>query len=389
MAAIDGQAVAQAALAALRAGDAAKAQELFGQLMTNGRGAAFAWLGLGYARRDLGDAGGAMAAADEALRLEPRNLRALILKADLLAGSGDMPSSSSFYAAALRAAPTAGQIPADLQAELARARAAVERHAADYERHLRDALAAKGVETGDSRFGHSLDILFGKRQVYVQQPRNYYFPNLPQAQFYDRADFPWLDGIEAAAADIRAELIEVLKEEGAFTPYVEAGINRPSNDYQGMLGNPAWSAFYLWKNGEPVPENAARCPRTMAALDAAPLSRIPNRTPSILFSLLKPGARIPPHNGLINTRLICHLPLIVPQGCGFRVGNDTRQWREGEAWLFDDTIEHEAWNDSAETRVILLFDVWRPELSDEERTAVAAMFEAIDAFTGKKPEWEI
>ena len=113
-----------------------------------------------------------------------------------------------------------------------------------------------------------------------------------------------------------------------------------------MLNNPAWSAFYLWKNGEVVPENAARCPRTMQALQDVPLARVPNRSPSILFSLLQPGAHIPPHNGLVNTRLICHLPLLVPGQCTFRVGNEMRDWQKGNAWLFDDTIEHEAWNRS-------------------------------------------
>ena len=114
-----------------------------------------------------------------------------------------------------------------------------------------------------------------------------------------------------------------------------------------------------------------------------------NRSPSILFSLLRPGARIPPHTGFVNTRLICHLPLIVPEGCHFRVGNEVRKWVEGQAWVFDDTMEHEAWNDSGETRVILLFEIWRPELTIEERGLVNAMFEAIDTHSGRKPAWEI
>jgi aspartyl/asparaginyl beta-hydroxylase (cupin superfamily) len=71
------------------------------------------------------------------------------------------------------------------------------------------------------------------------------------------------------------------------------------------------------------------------------------------------------------------------------VGNEVREWVEGKAWVFDDTIEHEAWNRSAQTRVILLFEVWRPELTDEERGLLCAMFEAIDAHSGRKPAWEI
>jgi len=181
----------------------------------------------------------------------------------------------------------------------------------------------------------------------------------------------------------------VMKQDTAFQPYVQGDPLRPRKSQDGMLNNPDWSAFYLWKNGQVVAENAARCPRTMAALAEVPLARIPGRTPSVLFSLMRPGAHIPAHNGFINTRLICHLPLIVPGQCSFRVGNDTREWAEGQAWLFDDTIEHEAWNRSDQTRVVLLFEVWRPELSEEERALVSAMFEAIDVEGGGAPAWEI
>jgi aspartyl/asparaginyl beta-hydroxylase (cupin superfamily) len=153
-----------------------------------------------------------------------------------------------------------------------------------------------------------------------------------------------------------------------------------------MTGNPDWSAFYLWRFGEIVPENAARCPRTMEVMAEAPLAAVTNRSPSVLFSLLRPGARIPPHTGLVNTRLICHLPLIVPPECGFRVGNDTRTPVEGKAWAFDDTMEHEAWNRNPDKlRVVLIFDVWRPELTAGERELVSALLQAVDRF-GALPE---
>ena len=157
------------------------------------------------------------------------------------------------------------------------------------------------------------------------------FPALPQIQFYANEQFPWLASVEAATDAIRAELLEVMQDPTAFSPYVTGHANRPRNDQQGMLNNPAWSAFYLWKNGEPVAGNAERCPRTLEALRDVPLAMVPNRSPSILFSLLKPGAHIPPHNGLVNTRLICHLPLVVPGRSRFRVGNETREWVEGRA----------------------------------------------------------
>ena len=196
-------------------------------------------------------------------------------------------------------------------------------------------------------------------------------------------------GFEAATGDIREELRAVMSGSPAFEPYVRSDPGRPLRDQAGMADNPDWGAFYLWKDGERIEENAARCPRTMRALESVPLCRVTNRSPSVLFSLLRPGAHIPAHNGMVNTRLICHLPLIVPPGCEFRVGNETRPWVEGKAWVFDDTIEHEAWNRSAETRVILLFEIWRPELAATERALVEAMFAAIDAHSGQKPQWEI
>ena len=337
---------------------------------------------------DLKDRPAALAAVDRALALEPGNLRALILKADLLAAEGDDRAASSFYLAALKSAPPPEQLPADLRGELGRAQALCARYAAQFEVFLKERLARQAGGKPGTRFAQSLDLLFGKKQIYFQQPRNYFFPELPQIQFYERSLFPWLDKVEAATADIRAELLEVLKDGSAFRPYVEADSRRPQGDEGGMLGNLDWSAFYLVKNGQTVAENAGRCPRTLAALGDAPLSRVPNRSPSVLFSLLRPGAHIPPHNGFVNTRLICHLPLMVPAKCEFRVGNETREWVEGKALIFDDTMEHEAWNRSGETRVVLLFDIWRPELTDEERSLVSAMFEAIDAHGGQSAAWE-
>lgn len=332
-----------------------------------------------------------IAAIDRLLAAEPRNLRALLMKADHLAAQGDPRSASSFYLAAIRSAPAQGQLPSDLIAQLRRAKEICDRYAAEYQSYLQQALTAKGFDPNVSsrRFAQSLDIVLGRKRIFLQEPKYYYFPGLPQLQFYDRAAFPWLEELEAATDAVREELLNVMQEPGAFAPYVQGKANRPHKEEAGMLNNPDWSAFYLWKNGELVAENAAHCPRTMAALKHAPLAYVPRRSPSILFSLLKPGAHIPPHNGLVNTRLICHLPLIAPEKCRFRVGNEMREWRQGHAWIFDDTIEHEAWNDSDQTRVILLFDVWRPELTEEERGLVTSLFEAIDAHSGGKMDWTI
>ena len=388
---IDARALAQSGVDALRRGDPHKARESFERAVAAGLADATTCLGLAYACRSLKEYSAAHAAIDKALALEPRNPRALILKADHLAAEGDERAASSFYLAAIKAAPPADQLPLELRQELGRAQAMCERYAAKFESFLHDRLRTQDLaeEPFAARFLRSLDILSGKKKVYYQQPRYYFFPELPQVQFYDRNAFPWLDKVEAATGEIRAELIEVLKDPSKFKPYVQGEPRRPHNEQEGMLNNPAWSAFYLWQEGHVVAENAARCPATMSALADAPLSRVKNRSPSVLFSLLRPGARIPPHTGFVNTRLICHLPLIVPRDCGFRVGNETRTPVEGKAWVFDDTMEHEAWNQSDQIRAILLFEVWRPELTQKERSLVSAMFEAIDAHTGEKAAWAI
>jgi aspartate beta-hydroxylase len=387
---LDPRKLAQTGMEALQRGDATHAKSCFQQLVEGKVADASIYLALAYACRSSGDSVSAGVAVDGALKLEPRNLRALLFKADLVSEGGDGRAASAFYLAAVKAASELDTLPADLRQAVERAQAVCDQHAGNLETMLREALDVQGVlVAAEDRFSQSLDILFGRKKAFFQEPRYYFFPGLPQIQFYDRQMFPWLDKVEAMTADIRAELVEILREQSAFKPYVQGDPARPQKDQAGMANNPDWSAFYLWKDGTIVAENAARCPKTMEAISEVPLAKAKGRTPSILFSMLRPGARIPPHNGFVNTRLICHLPLIVPPECGFRVGNETREWKEGKAWLFDDTIEHEAWNLSSQTRVILLFDVWRPELSIEERRQVTALLESVDQIGGGGQGWNL
>ena len=189
--------------------------------------------------------------------------------------------------------------------------------------------------------------------------------------------------MEDRTPDIQAELRTVLAEDQAsFRPYIERGAGHlGGQDHHHLLDNTDWSAFYLWKDGQKIEANCTRCPITTAALERVPLDFADGKCPSVLFSVLKPGAHIPPHNGMVNTRLICHLPLIVPGPAWLRVGSETHHWQEGRMVIFDDTIEHEAKNEADETRIVLLFDVWRPELSDQERREVATLLGAIDSFS--------
>ena len=370
--------------AALRRGDFPVARDSFERAAALDPNDFEAWLGAALSAKALGDHARAHAAADRALSLAPRSVRALIAKADICAAAGDTRAASSFYAAVIRNAPPIAQLSPEQQSDIRRAQEMRERYAREYESFLHEKLDAAGFDPADAsaRFRQSLDLMMGRKRIFLQQPQQYYFPGLPQIQFYERAMFPWLDAVEAATENIADELRDVLKNASLFQPYVEEDANRPRRDDDRMTNTEDWTAYYLWRDGKIVENQAARCPKTIRAMEGVPLCAIPGRTPSVLFSQLRAGARIPPHTGYINARLICHLPLIVPEHCGFRVGNEVRAWQRGKAWVFDDTIEHEAWNDSGETRVILLFEIWRPELSDEERALVSTLMQAVDSYGG-------
>jgi Aspartyl/Asparaginyl beta-hydroxylase len=376
----DYQALANQGVAALQRGDAKAARAAFEAIAEAGRASHQLWLLLAQSCEMLGDAPAMQAALDPVLQAEPKNLYALLMRGEQLARTGDDRAASAWFNMAVASAGGFQSLPPDLQPRLERARAALAAADERFSAHLRSSLSAAGVDTGkQGRLAEALDILEGRAQPQLQQPTSFYYPRLPAIPFFDPADFDWVPALAAAAADMRAEAQAVLASGEGLAPYVEADPTRPNKGHA-LLGKADWSAFYLWQNGAPVSEHARRCPVTAAALERLPMPRTDGRSPTALFSILKPHTHIPPHWGMINTRLICHIPLIVPEGCRLRVGNETRAVEFGKALIFDDSIEHEAWNDSDETRLILLFEIWRPELDAGERRALATMFEAIGRY---------
>jgi hypothetical protein len=359
---------------ALRQGRPAEARRRFESVTRTGRANSQIWLLLATACRAENDPAGEEAAVDGLLALEPRAVRGHIMKGDCRAREGDERAALGFYGSA-RLIASGQQLPNDLLAELRRVDAAAAQMEARLDLRREEALAARGLppENRSPRFQQSLDILAGRKRIFVQEPTAYYFPGLPQIQFFDPADFGWAPAVEAATAAVREELKCILsKGTEGFRPYIQSEVNRPRADDNPLLDSIDWSALFLCENGKLNEDVVARCRRTWEAVQAAPLPRIAN-SPTVMFSLLRPGARIVPHTGMLNTRLTCHLPLIVPPKCGFRVGNEVREWQEGKLLIFDDTIEHEAWNESDQDRVVLIFDIWRPELSERERQEVAAV----------------
>ena len=375
---MDKDTLARSGIDALRRGDAAAARAAFEAITAVGNAPAQPWLLLAQSCAMTGDGAAADAALDVVLRLEPRNLYALLMKGDAFVRAGDDRAAVSWYAMAVNYA-AGHNLPADLIERLTAAQAVIDRAGGSFREHLDATLATRGVAEAGPRFAEALAILSGEKQLYLQSPTSFLFPGLPHTQFFDPLDFAWVAGLEAATQAIRTELEAVLASDMGLKPYVEADPTRPNKGHK-LLGNPDWSAFHLIENGAPVVGNAERCSTTLAALADLPIPRITDRSPMVLFSVLHQHTHIPPHSGMLNTRLIVHLPLIVPDGCRLRVGNDVRPVVAGQVMIFDDSIEHEAWNDSDKTRVVLLFEIWRPELTVVERHALTVMFEAIGSY---------
>jgi aspartyl/asparaginyl beta-hydroxylase (cupin superfamily) len=373
--------VAQAGIAALQRGDGRAARSAFETIVASGRATVQIWLWLAQACDLQDDRAAVMAHVARVVEIDPANPYALVMAGEVQTRSGNDRAAIAWYERALSAAQ-GRQLPPDLVARLSRAAAAREAAFARFEAEMMGALGDAGVDPAHagSRFAEALQIVSGRSQPYLQQPTSFYYPRLPQTPFYDPAEFAWTQALAAALPAISAEAQAVMAHGDGIAPYVEADPDRPNKGHA-LLADARWSAFHLFRGGLPIADHAARCPATMAALAQAPLPQIAGTAPMALFSILAPRTHIPPHHGMLNTRLICHLPLIVPDGCRLRVGAETRDVRAGEVLLFDDSIEHEAWNDSDAPRAILLFEVWRPELTEAERRALTVMFESVAAYT--------
>ena len=340
------------------------------------------WLEQARDAHRRGDVAAETAALDGAIRADRGNITALLAMAELKRRLADDRAAGSFYRLALATAAQARSVPAALHPGLQRADAFIATTERAFADHLLAQLGAAGIDRGTAppRVAEALRMLAGEQPLYLQQPGMFYFPGLAQQPFFDRADFDWVPALEAATDAIRNELMALI--EGAadrFAPYVTASADRPPPNNP-LLDKPDWGAAWLWKDGAVAEGMDRLCPATLAALECAPQPVIPNRAPIALFSRLMPGTHIQPHHGLLNTRLICHLPLIVPDGCGLRVGAETREWREGELMIFDDSFEHEAWNRGADDRTILLFEIWRPDIDTDEREQLTRIFAAIDTY---------
>lgn len=334
-------------------------------------------LTLAKALKANGDLEGHFVAITAALDSDAYYLPAHFLRAEGLIEAGKTGAATSVYRDVLKIVGPRDNWPRDLTGELEKASAWVSRQAeltkTAYLAAIH-ALKTQHTDTDWSRIIETADILAGTTRVYHQEPVMLHVPRLPAVPFYQNTDFPWVRALEAASPIIIEEVLASLGQaQDLAVPYVayEAGV--PVNQWVQLNHSKRWSALFFYKNGEKNAQNHALFPKTSSILNALPLANIDGFCPNVMISTLAPRTAIPPHTGETNARLVVHLPLIVPDKCRYRVGNEWRIWEVGKALIFDDSIEHEAINDSDEPRMVLIFDIWNPYLSAGECEAVRAL----------------
>lgn len=362
---------------AAASGDLPRAQSLLRQAANDAPGDVQLLLKLAAVSRAAGKPRDALAAVHQALAQEPLDFVALMLRASLLDSLGE--DSGEAWSNALARRPD-GDLPPPLATAVATGEKRRDAWLAEREtRMARNMAAAEEQASGEERerILRFRSNVLRRTWPYHSNPTDFHFPGLVEREFHPRRLFPWLAQVEAATDAIMAELEAVMASERAeLVPYIQYAEHLPLEQWRPLNQNRDWTAIHLWQNGRRIDTNADHCPRTMKLLEGIDQPAIRGAGPNAMFSLLAPNTAIPPHVGVSNSRLVCHLPLIVPEGCWFRVGAETRHWRPGEAFVFDDTIEHEALNPTDQLRVVFIFDIWHPDVSPVEREAITALIEA-------------
>lgn len=344
---------------------------------------------LGLASELTGDVPAALRFLRRAIAIAPQFHLARLHLAQTLETSGAREEAAIQYSRALRDAQSTGRWTNDsttapaLRAEIA--------HAATFVRSYRHQAAAALFEPLAARYGPaSLDRVYECLSIHLnekpapltdprQRPVFLFFPGLPASAYFDRSLLPWTAALEEQTDAIAAELYAVLDgEAGRERVFTTDELER--QNLRGLDIPPSWNGYYFYRHGERREDNCRACPVTAAALDALPLGRVREHGPEVLFSVFTPGTHLLPHRGVTNIRSVAHLPLIIPRDCALQVGGEIHEWRKGRVVVFDDTFEHEAWNRSDQTRVVLIFDIWNPYLTEVERAAMSDLVPAIGDF---------
>lgn len=370
-------------------GDTGLSLELLGRSFRANPDRAITFQNIGIVHKARREYDLALEALDRALALQPAYPMAQLHKGSILELLGRGQEAVRAYLQGWRQAPEFQQsryskrVPAHVRELLSHSADAISQARTDLLDKALAPLRAQHDTAALRRAEEFADTYLGKSAPKythaMQRPAFLYFPGLQPQAFFDRQDFNWNTELEAATPDIRAELRTVLQNPDELQPYVQVTAPDPAQ-WKELNHSPKWSSFHLYKGGERNDPHCTQCPVTTTAIEKLPLVHTPGHSPEVFFSVLKPGTHIPPHYGLANYKIAVHLPLIIPADCAIRVGNETRTWTEGQCLIFDDSFQHEAWNNSSELRAVLILEVWNPQLSDAERQAVTAVLDVIGNF---------
>lgn len=348
---------------AMRQGLPARAAELLSRIASETPDDNAVSLRLAAARRSLGDLNGALVSAMQAVRIAPRDYLGWLMLGSLHDALGAHDRADRTYRYAVRLVPPKSLLPPPVQKQLDHAR----RRASAYTEWT-EAVRAMPDATLSPRLLAFRENILANAAAGPETRSSLVIPDMPSPDFHDPSASAGLLPLAEASSKVRREFEALSAALGAdVLPQAAHGDTAHDRRVTG------WTMIPLFREGVRTERFASACPVTMAlhaGIDHPDLAGI---SASLSFSVLRGGAVIPPHSGLTNARLIVHWPLIVPPDCGFRVGSTMRPWTIGTPLVFDDTIEHEAWNRSSAERVVLIGDIWHPDLSPAERAALTAM----------------
>jgi aspartyl/asparaginyl beta-hydroxylase (cupin superfamily) len=230
-----------------------------------------------------------------------------------------------------------------------------------------------------------VDLITGKQKRPaldpLQQPELYFFPDITNRAWHDTPP-AWMPRLEAATPTNRNELEALLAAPTGFVPHVHgADSDYRAEKFKLEKLSERWTVYDLHKE-----EAERECPSTLGLMREIFREDL-GEPVTAQFSALRPGSRIAPHCGVANFFLTAHLGLVTPESCRLRVGSEARGWSEGKGFVFDDSFEHEVWHEGTETRVVLLFRFWHPELTPTEIECIGALHEkVIDVAGGTESE---
>lgn len=218
----------------------------------------------------------------------------------------------------------------------------------------------------------------------MQRPELFYIPHLDDTVVFRSEDLDWAEELQGQYEEIKTEILANLSVDEDGEPYLNEDIGVSGEDWDRIVKTMNWAAVHFYKRGVANEETLKKYPKTVEALKKIPLADMHGLPMEAFISILKPRTKIPPHFGVSNSPLTVHFPLVVPGDCALKAGNETCRHVEGEVFAFDDSYLHEAWNNTDEPRIVLIFELWHPDLTEAEKQAVRATFSARQKWLDKR-----